>query len=104
LLSQHLDICFEKHHDVFMRTTLTVDDDLADRLVELARETRQPFKVVLNAALRRGLGEQSPAAAPFSYQAHPGHLRAGIDDRRLNEFVWELEEDRFAEPADSARR
>jgi len=80
-----------------MRTTLTVDDDLADRLAELARETLQPFKVVLNAALRRGLGEQSPTAAPFSYQAHPGHLRAGIDDRRLNELVWELDEDRFGE-------
>jgi hypothetical protein len=91
----HLDICGEKHHDVSMRTTLTVDDDLTERLIELARETRQPFKVVLNAALRRGLGELSSAAAPFSYRAHPGRLRAGIDDRRLNELVWELDEDRF---------
>ena len=79
-----------------MRTTLTVDDDLADRLLELARETRQPFKVVLNAALRRGLSEQLRANIPFSYRAHPGHLRAGIDDRRLNELLWELDEDRFA--------
>ena len=87
-----------------MRTTLTVDDDLAERLVELARETRQPFKVVLNAALRRGLGEQSPAAAPFVYEAHPGELRAGIDDRRLNELVWELDEERFAAGPGGQRR
>ena len=87
-----------------MRTTLTLDDDLAERLVELARETHQPFKVVLNATLRRGLGEQSPASTPFDYEVHPGKLRAGIDDRRLNELVWDLDEERFAAGAGNRRR
>ena len=79
-----------------MRTTLTVDDELAERLTQLARDTRQPFKAVVNDALRRGLGEQAADTLPFDYQPHPGQLRAGIDARRLNELAWELDEERFA--------
>ena len=75
-----------------MRTTLTLDDDLAERLADLARESSRPFKVVLNEALRRGLAESAPASPPFVVKAHPGHLRPGIDDRRFNELAWEPEE------------
>ena len=38
-----------------MRTTLTLDDDLASRLKQLAEDRRQPFRQVLNEVLRRGL-------------------------------------------------
>jgi len=78
-----------------MRTTLTLDDDLAERLMEEARETRQPFKVVVNDALRRGLKDKTPAIAPFHYEGHQGGLQPGIDPRRLNELFWELEEADF---------
>ena len=78
-----------------MRTTLTLDDDLADRLAQVARETHLPFKVVVNETLRRGLAEQVTEPAPFSYQPHAGGLLPGIDDRRLNELAWQLDEERF---------
>ncbi len=38
-----------------MRTTLTIDDDLVQRLKELAHRTGQPFKEVVNRALRAGI-------------------------------------------------
>ncbi|MEZ5316221.1 MAG: ribbon-helix-helix protein, CopG family [Vicinamibacterales bacterium] len=38
-----------------MRTTLTLDDDVATRLDRLVRKRRQPLKVVVNEALREGL-------------------------------------------------
>ena len=38
-----------------MRTTLTLDADVAARLKIAIRETRQPLKVVVNDALRAGL-------------------------------------------------
>ena len=41
-----------------MRTTLTLDDDIADSLKEKARLLSKPFKQVVNEALRRGM---SPA-------------------------------------------
>ncbi|MCY4421970.1 MAG: hypothetical protein OXC06_02750 [Acidimicrobiaceae bacterium] len=38
-----------------MRTTLTLDDDLAAALKEQAQRVGQPFKQVVNDTLRRGL-------------------------------------------------
>ena len=75
-----------------MRTTLTLDDDLAERLADLARESRKPFKAVVNETLRRGLGESEPKLPPFVIKGHPGGLLPGIDERRLNELAWEPEE------------
>ena len=76
-----------------MRTTLTLDDDVADRLVELARETRKPFKTVVNETLRQSLGKLGPEEPPFDYIGHAGYLRAGIDDRRFNELAWAADEE-----------
>jgi hypothetical protein len=38
-----------------MRTTLTLDDDVAARLEQVSRKRGEPLKVVVNAALREGL-------------------------------------------------
>jgi hypothetical protein len=38
-----------------MRTTLTIDEDLAARLKRESRNREVPFKLVVNEALRRGL-------------------------------------------------
>ncbi|MCS7060526.1 MAG: CopG family transcriptional regulator [Anaerolineae bacterium] len=53
-----------------MRTTITLDDDVAARLIELQRQTGRSFKIVVNKAL--GL-EQRPCAPktlppPFKQQ------------------------------------
>lgn len=76
-----------------MRTTLTLDDDVADRLVDIARETHRPFKAVVNEALRRGLGEPLDPEPAFHVKAHFGQLLPGIDNRRLNELAWDPELD-----------
>lgn len=44
-----------------MRTTLTIDDDLAQKLKELAHRTGQPFKEVVNRALRAGIDSERRA-------------------------------------------
>ena len=46
-----------------MRTTLTLDDDVAAKLKTLVRRTGQPFKDVVNEALRRGLAPVPSSAA-----------------------------------------
>lgn len=51
-----------------MRTTMTLDPDVAVRLERLVRKRRQPMKVVVNDALRAGLAAiDQPAArsVPF---------------------------------------
>jgi hypothetical protein len=80
-----------------VRTTLTLDDELAARLAQIARETDQPFKTVVNETLRRGLAEHAPPVPAFDYQPHPGNLQPGIDDRRLNELAWQLDEERYSQ-------
>ena len=38
-----------------MRTTMTLEKDVAARLEQMARKRRQPFKAIVNEALRAGL-------------------------------------------------
>ena len=49
-----------------MRTTLTLDDDVAAKLKAAAK--RRPFKIVVNEALRAGLAaleKRAPARKPY---------------------------------------
>lgn len=77
-----------------MRTTLTLDDDLAARLKDLARRRRAAFKEVLNTVLRRGLARQEPSAPrPRRFKTRPfrSGFRPGVDPLKLNQLVDELE-------------
>lgn len=79
-----------------MRTTLTLDDDVAHQLTELAHNTRKPFKQVLNETLRRGLGSGAKAVQrPFRVKPFKVKLAPGIDERRLNQLYDELETEEF---------
>lgn len=82
-----------------MRTTLTLDDDLAEALNHTARHTGRSFKAVVNEAIRRGLaaGEQPLASKvqPFSVQPQSCGFMPGIDPLRLNQLVDQMEVERF---------
>jgi len=57
-----------------MRTTLTLDDDVAIRLEKLQAERSESFKAVVNAALRAGLDTLSASVeetAPYRIAPHP---------------------------------
>ena len=47
-----------------MRTTLTLDKDVAARLAQVARRRRQPLKAIVNEALRAGLPALDRPADP----------------------------------------
>ena len=58
-----------------MRTTLTLDDDVAARLERVMEKRRQTLKAVVNDALRAGLqalDKARPAARP--YRVRPFNL------------------------------
>jgi hypothetical protein len=68
-----------------MRTTVTIDPDLAAKLRQIAHERGITFKEALNSALRAGLGAQARAARPYRLQARPLGLRPEVDlDRALH--------------------
>lgn len=80
-----------------MRTTLTLDDDVADELRDEARRSGRSFKAVVNDAIRRGLRSGArPGPRPRRFRVRPSAcgFRAGIDVTRLNQLVDELEIDR----------
>ena len=81
-----------------MRTTLTLDDDLAERLKELARQGGRSFKEVTNEVIRRGLsaGEvQIEGIAPFRVDASECGMKPGVDPHKLNQIYDELEAERL---------
>jgi len=51
-----------------MRTTLTLDKDVAARLGQAAKKRRLPFKTIVNDALRAGLAVIDKPAAIVSFQ------------------------------------
>jgi hypothetical protein len=81
-----------------MRTTLTIDEDVAAKLRELAHRRKLPFKEVVNAVLRRGLAAQAPRAVSprrFRVNAFASPFRPGVDPVKLNQLNDELEARRF---------
>lgn len=91
-----------------VRTTLTLEDDLAGLLRQRARELGIPFKEAVNRTIRAGLGEAAVVARrgkPPKTMAHSFGFRPGIDVDRLGQFADELEAEAFAEKLnDSPRR
>ena len=90
-----------------MRTTLTLDDDLAGLLKERSRELGVPFKEAVNGAIRAGLGDAAqtrPRSAPRVIP-HSFGFRPGVDLDKLGQLADELEAEAYADKAhDSSRR
>ncbi len=93
----HLDIKQIAHYDAGMRTTLTLDDDLADALRERAFLMNLPFKQVVNDAIRRGLSpEASPDRVPrFRVVPNKSGFAPGVDPLRLNQLNDQLQAEEF---------
>ena len=82
-----------------MRTTLTLDDDLAALLKQRAGTLGVSFKEMVNQALRAGLSREM---APQDVEApktipHSFGFRAGVDLDKLNQLADELEAEAAAE-------
>lgn len=76
-----------------MRTTLTIDDDVALLLREEAARQGLPFKQVSNRTLRLGLraGTCPAGRQPYRTRARLLGLRPGIDPDKMNQLYDEME-------------
>ena len=62
------------------RTTLTHEDDVAERLLEESHRTGKSFKDVVNGAIRAGLDRQDGRAiGRFVVKARPMKAKPGVD-------------------------
>jgi hypothetical protein len=74
-----------------MRTTVTLDPDVQRLLKEAEHRTGQPFKHVLNDAVRAGLGRSGSKAAPFRQRVF-SLGRPKVDLTKATALAGELED------------
>ena len=92
-------------YDAMVRTTLTIDDDIAVQIEERRRRGGQSLKQIVNLLLRDALRsrQQAPRAKKYRTKTHKLHMRPGFDPARLNQLVDELETDARRERAAELR-
>lgn len=81
-----------------MRTTLTLDPDVAERVRREVHRRGTTTKELINDALRAGLAMAGKPVRPkpFRVKPHSFGFRPGVDLDRLNQLSDELESEEFA--------
>ncbi len=76
-----------------MRTTLTIDDDVLERARSAAQRLREPFRKVVNEALRAGLKTVEKPARSRLYRTRPHKmgLREGMNLDNIQELIARVE-------------
>ncbi len=76
-----------------MRTTLTLDDDVAAKLKTAARKSGRAFRDVVNEALRRGLMKDRAASrTPFTVQPKDLGLKPGLEFDNIGKLLDYLDD------------
>lgn len=72
-----------------MRTTLTLDPDVAVKAKKCAAKLGKPFKEVINSALRQGLEQilAPPPAKAYRTKPRPLGLRHGLSYDNISELL-----------------
>lgn len=76
-----------------MRTTITLDEDVAAKLKVESRQGGRSFRDVVNETLRRGLAQRNAASRQaFKVTARDlGNLRPGLSLDNVAELIEQLE-------------
>jgi hypothetical protein len=76
-----------------IRTTVTLDPDVAEQLKQLAQRRNVSFKVALNSAIRSGLAAERGGSRPYRVPARPMGLTPGVDLTHALELAASLEDE-----------
>jgi hypothetical protein len=75
-----------------MRTTVTLDPDVAAKLKRLARERDISFKEALNASVRRGLSGGGVKPRPYRVRTRDLGVRPGVNLDKALQLAGEMED------------
>jgi hypothetical protein len=75
-----------------MRTTVTLDEDVAAKLRQVSRERGVSFKVALNGAVRLGLSASAPPSRSFSVHSQSLGIRPEVNIDKALSLAGELED------------
>ena len=79
-----------------MRTTVTLDPDVANQIKVRLAGSHFTFKEIVNQTLRLGFSAPpEPPVAPFRVIPSDLGLRPGIDPDRINQYLDDLEIDDY---------
>jgi hypothetical protein len=77
-----------------MRTTLTLDDDVAAKLKAEVRRVGRPFREVVNETLREGLVARRGHATRTPFKINPrdlGDVRPGLSLDNVSDLIEQVE-------------
>jgi len=77
-----------------MRTTLTIDNDVAAKLKAESRRAGRPFREIVNETLRRGLASRQVTAQRQAFRIEVrdlGNLKPGLSLDNVGELVEQME-------------
>lgn len=81
-----------------MRTTLTLEPEIANRLKALAHKEHKTFNETVNEILKIGLYNANKAITgnkAFEVSSSPGGFQPGIDPVKLNRLLAEMDEEEY---------
>lgn len=82
-----------------MRTTLTIDDQIARQIKEIAHKTGKSFKAVVNDSLRAGIANKRIVRATRRYRLKPvamGEVRGPYDLDKALQLADHIENEEIA--------
>lgn len=74
-----------------IRTTLTLDDDVFERVKAKAADTQRPFRETVNELLRLALVSRVESDPTFTVEAHAMGLKPGLNLNKPHQLLEELE-------------
>jgi hypothetical protein len=100
LSEQWAESVLARHHDSnflavmmrMMRTTVTLDPDVAAKLRQVASERGVSFKSALNDAVRAGLGGEARSARRYRMPVRRMGVRRGVDLDKALRLAGDLED------------
>jgi hypothetical protein len=79
-----------------MRTTLTLEPDVALKIKKRMAERKLTLKDAINQTLRAGLdATEAQRSAPFKVEPYAFKFKPGIDPNKLNQLLDELDAEEF---------
>lgn len=75
-----------------VRTTLTLDEDVARLVEDAVHREHRPMKQIVNDALRQALAPRVPRQQPYYLREHEAAVLPGLDLAGFNRLADELED------------
>lgn len=86
-----------------MRTTVTLDPDVAKQVQDRMRERGATFKATVNSILRSGLRADAPSTVTYEIPVFESAIRPGVDLDKALALAAAMEDDEILRKLDTGK-